>query len=115
MERSYIGSILCLPTASALPNWLERRLRYVSVLWAALRQATACLQDTYGCFRGKSQATPAAPIAPRPSLVRLKVERKDLAWVPVPPRAGRYLIITLRFLLTLSVGFSCLFRQPECS
>ncbi len=66
-------------------------------------------------FRGKSQATPAVPIAPRPSLVRLKVERKDLAWVPVPPRAGRYLIITLRFLLTLSVGFSCLFRQPECS
>jgi hypothetical protein len=55
------------------------------------------------------------PIAPRPSLVRLKVERKDLAWAPVPPRAGGYLIITLRFLLTLSVGFSCLFRQPECS
>ena len=61
------------------------------------------------------RATPAVPIAPRPSLVRLKVERKDLAWIPVPPRAGRYLIITLRFLLTLSVGFSCLFRQPECS
>jgi len=68
-----------------------------------------------GLPRQIASHTPAVPIAPRPSLVRLKVERKDLAWVPVPPRAGRYLIITLRFLLTLSVGFSCLFRQPECS
>ncbi len=72
MERSYIGSILCLPTASALPNWLERRLRYVSVLWAALRQATACLQDTYGA--SEANRKPHAGCADRAASVTRAAE-----------------------------------------
>src|SRR5437762_5042329 len=36
-------------------NWRERRLRYVSALWTALVQATACLQSHYGRIRGKTQ------------------------------------------------------------
>src|SRR5439155_6248963 len=110
MERSYIGSILCLPTASALPTDSNGDFG-MSLFYGQLSDKPPLACKTHmGLPRQIASHTPAVPIAPRPSLVRLKVERKDLAWVPVPPRAGRYLIITLRFLLTLSVGFSCLFR-----